>query len=367
MKKQFPLAALILFLAAVLLWWGYPSGDESGGRPGGGEQRARNVNVVAPETVTLNNTLSAVGTTSARDGVDLASEVGGRVRELRFDEGEKVTAGQVLVVLDESQAKADLAVARARLDNARTQFARAERLRPSNNISEAEFDERRSALQLARAEYEASVTRLENRRIKAPFSGTLGLRDVSAGAYINAGERLVTLDTLEVMELNFSVPERFIADVAIGQKIRALSGSFPDRTFTGEVQELGSRIDPLSRTLPVRARLDNSDGQLRPGQFMTVRLTLGQREALMIPEQAVLTQGVEQYAYVAVDGAAERRALTLGQRRPGKVEVLEGIRPGESVIITGQDRLSGGDTVNVLDDPQALMPAGTVSQQDNRP
>ncbi|MDX1588219.1 MAG: efflux RND transporter periplasmic adaptor subunit [Oleiphilaceae bacterium] len=355
MKKQFTLAVLILGMAALLLWWFFPAQEESGGGAGGPQQRARNVNVAAPEILTLSNTLQAVGTTAARDGVDLASEVDGRVAELRFDEGDRVETGQVLVVLDESQARADLAVAEARLEDARTQFARAERLRPSNNISEAEFDERRSALNLARAEYQASLTRLENRRIKAPFSGTLGLREISPGSYINAGQRLTTLDTLSVMDLEFSVPERFIAELAIGQSLSARSGSFPDREFTGEVLELGTRIDPLSRTLRVRARLDNSESLLRPGQFMTVSLTLGQRQALVIPEQAVLTQGVEQYAYVVVDDNAERRTLQLGQRRPGRVEVLEGIGPDDSVVITGQDRLSSGDKVRVLEDPEALM------------
>lgn len=367
MKKQFALAALILLVAALAVWWWYPSdeGSENGDRESRG--RAVNVNIAPPMTATLSNTLRAVGTTAAREGVNIASEVDGRVRELLFTEGQQVEAGQTLVILDERQAKADLEVAEARLEDARNRFSRAERLRPSNNISEAEFDERRAALQVVRAERAASVTRLENRRIQAPFSGTIGLRDISPGAYINAGETITTLDTGGEMELNFAVPERFIAQVERGQSVVARSESFREQPFEGTVSELGSRIDGLSRTLRVKALIDNSEGLLRPGQFMTVTLKLGEREAVMIPEQAVLTQGIEQFAYVVIDNKAERRSLTLGQRRPGQVEVVSGIELHEPVVVTGHTRLSGGDTVKVLDDPDVLLPVSTLQQPVQQP
>jgi len=353
MAKQLTLSGLILVIAGLLVWWWYPSAES--GDSSSREGRAANVNVSTPVTLILQDRIEAVGTMSARNAVDIASEVDGRVVELRFSEGDQVQAGDILVVLDDRQARSDLKVAEARLDDARNNFARAERLRPSNNISEAEYDQRRSALQVAEAEKEAAETRLANRRIEAPFSGHLGLRDISRGAYVRAGDRITTLDTIEEMELNFSVPERFLGQLAVGQTLTARTDAFRDREFTGEVQELGARIDPLSRTLPVRAAVNNEDRLLRPGQFMTVSLKVGERTGLMVPEQAILTQGNEQYAYVVKDDTAERRTLQLGQRLPGQVEVREGLTGDEQVVITGQDRLRDGDQVRILDDPDAIL------------
>ncbi len=355
MLKQILAALVILGLAALGMWWLWPDPDaDNDESQRGGRETA--VNTIAPERQTLAETLEAVGTTAAREAVNITSEVDGRVVELRFAEGDRVEEGDVLLVLDERQARADLDVAEARFEDARDKFARAERLRPTNNISEAEYDERRSQMRVAEAELEASRTRLANRRIEAPFSGTLGLRDISRGAYLRAGDPITTLDTIEQLDLNFSVPERFIARVELGQNVKARTGAFPNRAFEGEVRELDSRIDPRSRSLAVRAHLDNSERLLRPGQFLNVNLRLGEREALMVPEQAVLAQGNEHYLYVVEDEQAKRRNLTLGERRPGTVEIREGLESDDRVIITGLGRIGDGDAVRVLEDPDVLVP-----------
>jgi membrane fusion protein (multidrug efflux system) len=151
------------------------------------------------------------------------------------------------------------------------------------------------------------------------------------------------------MELNFAIPERFLGQVALEQPVSGSSPAYPGQVFTGKLVELGTRINELSRTLPVRALIDNPDGQLRPGQFMSATLTLREREALVIPEQAVMIRGDEKYVFVAEDGIARRMSVTLGSRMPGRVEVVEGLTMDDRVIVTGQDRLSSGDRISVKD------------------
>lgn len=156
------------------------------------------------------------------------------------------------------------------------------------------------------------------------------------------------------MELNFSVPERFLGQVSLGQLVHGSSPAYPDDAFEGELVELGTRVSELNRSLPVRALINNPDGRLRPGQFMSASLTLREREALVIPEQAVLIRGDNKYVFIAEDGIAERVSVTLGSRMPGLVEVVSGIGKSDQVIITGQDRLSSGDRVDVQDGEGAV-------------
>jgi membrane fusion protein (multidrug efflux system) len=149
--------------------------------------------------------------------------------------------------------------------------------------------------------------------------------------------------------LGFAIPERFLGQIHIGQTVRGTSPAYTGETFGGELVELGTRIDELNRTLPVRALIDNPDGKLRPGQFMSATLTLRERESLVIPEQAVMIRGDEKYVFVAEDGIARRVSVTLGSRMPGLVEIVDGLSLDEQVIVTGQDRLSSGDRISVVE------------------
>jgi membrane fusion protein (multidrug efflux system) len=265
-----------------------------------------------------------------------------------------VDKGELLLQLDDRQATADLRVIESQLADARRQLERANRLRSNNSISQSQVDELRTAVDVAIAEREAARVRLENHRIVAPFSGVLGLSDLSVGAYVTPGTAIATLDATDQMELTFSVPERFLGQVSLGQVVRGNSPAWPEEIFHGELVELGTRISELSRSLPVRAVIDNPEGRLRPGQFMSASLTLRERKALVIPEQAVLIRGDDKYVFLAEDGVAQRTRVTLGSRMPGLVEVVSGISDSDRVIITGQDRLSSGDRVEIKDEGNAI-------------
>ncbi|MDO6824859.1 efflux RND transporter periplasmic adaptor subunit [Marinobacter sp. 1_MG-2023] len=318
------------------------------------ERPASVVNTALPVTETVRDQVGAVGSLKAANAVELTTETSGRVVLIELRSGRHVKQGDLLLQLDDRQARADLGVVEAQLADARRKYERARSLRDKNSISQSLVDELRTAVEVSEAQRTAAQVRLENHRIKAPFSGVIGLSDIDIGAYITAGTTVTTLDVVSRMELNFSIPERFLGEISPGQRVQGKSPAYPEEVFGGELVELGSRIDQLSRSLPVRALIDNAEGRLRPGQFMSVSLTLRERQALVIPEQAVMLRGAEQYVFVAEDGVARRVSVTLGTRMPGHVEVTQGLTKDDPVVVTGQDRLSSGDPIRVIDDENAI-------------
>ncbi|HTN34350.1 MAG TPA: efflux RND transporter periplasmic adaptor subunit [Marinobacter sp.] len=353
MWKQWLIAlvfAVVAAGAAVL----YQSSDSGQQAQNNHEQPATVVNTVFPELDTVRDVVKAVGSLRAKHSVEITTEVSGRVVALNLKSGHRVKRGDVLVQLDDRQVRADLQVIEAQLADARRQLERTEQLRLNNSVSQALVDELRTAVDVAKAQRLAVQVRLENHRIEAPFQGVVGLSDVNIGAYVSPGVSLTTLDTTDQMELNFAIPERFIGEVHTGQQVYGLSPAFPDQTFVGKLSELDTRINELSRALPVRALIDNPGGKLRPGQFISVTLTLRERQGLVVPEQAIMIRGSDQYVFVAEDGIARRVLVKLGTRMPGMVEVVEGLTAEDAVIVTGQDRLSSGDHVDVADDKNAI-------------
>lgn len=353
MAKQWMVALGLVFLAVggMLAWHELTPemvAENQRQRPAG------RVNVISPTMDVVTDSVSAVGSLRAQDQISLTTELSGRVVELNLNAGNRVARGELLLRLDDRQARADRQVAEAMLADARRQLERAQRLQFNNSISKSRVDELRTAADVARARLAAAQTRMDNHRIEAPFAGVIGLNDISMGAYLGAGSEVATLDSTRTMELGFAVPEKFLGQIRIGQVVEGHTPAYPGERFAGELVELGTRINELSRTLPVRALVNNPDGKLRPGQFMAARLTLRQREALIIPEQAVMIRGDESYVFVASDGIARRRSVELGSRSPGVVEVASGLVLEDQVIVTGQDRLSSGDRIEVVDDITAI-------------
>lgn len=353
MWKQWLIGLVLLVLAlggAVV----YRSLDDSSEAVNVRERPASVVNTLLPKTDAVRDRVRAVGSLEALSAVELTTEASGRVVKINLKSGRQIEKGDILLRLDDRQAKADLGVIEAQLADAKRQYERARSLRTKNSISQSLVDELRTAVEVSEAQREAAGVRLENHRIEAPFAGVAGLSNISIGAYVSAGTTITTLDSTSQMELNFSIPERFLGQINPGQKVEGGSPAYPDQLFRGELVELGSRVDELSRSLPVRALIDNADGQLRPGQFMSVSLTLRERQALVVPEQAVMVRGNEHYVFVAEDGVARRVSVTLGSRMPGRVEIANGLSAEDAVVITGQDRLSSGDRIRVIEDENAI-------------
>ncbi|MBL7251073.1 efflux RND transporter periplasmic adaptor subunit [Alloalcanivorax sp. C16-2] len=349
------IASLALVAALVLgAWWWRQEGLE----PAAAQRPPTVVNVAPAITRPLANRLDVVGNARASRAVTLLTEVDGRVKDLHFQEGQSVAAGDLLVSLDDRQARADLGRARAEYQRALSDYQRAARLAGSRSISEAEVDTLKTTLEAAKADQAASMAALDDHRIRAPFDGVVGLRQVDPGAYLQVGDPIANLDSILTLDVHFQVPERYLAHLHAGLPVDITSDAYPGKTFHGKVALLDTRVDTASRGLPVKAVLDNSETLLRPGQFLQVSVLLEEHAAVLVPEQAVITQGAQSYVFTVSDTQrAERRAVSLGGRRDGWVEITAGLRDHEPVIVNGHSRLGGGAPVKVVEDQGALLPA----------
>lgn len=286
--------------------------------------------------------IEAVGTALANESVDITATVTRLVEAIRFEEGELVDAGQVLVELDDSELRAELALARANLAESTSQYRRARELFTTRSVSEADLVQLEARMQAEQARVAAAEARLEDTVTRAPFAGRVGLRRVSVGSLVRPGTVITTLDDTDPIKLEFAVPEAALAALRPGLEVTARSIAYPDIEFRGRVANIDSRVDPVSRSVTVRALIDNADGQLKPGMFLTVRLIAKRREALLIPEQALVPEQDTQSVFVFAGGRVHKRRVTSGHRISGAVEIVDGLAAGERVVVEGTQRLRDG-------------------------
>lgn len=320
----------------------------------GGGDRATPVVVSRVVVAPFTDVLQAVGSAAANESVEITANASDRVTEISFEEGELAQAGKVLVQLDTAEEEAELAEAVALLDDQRRQLNRLDALVATNSASRAQRDELRAAVEAAEARVRGVRARISDRTIVAPFTGMIGLREVSKGALVSAGGRITTLDDIEPIRLDFSIPENFLSSLRPGAEVRARTVAYPDRDFRGTVAHISPRVDPLSRSVAVRAELPNSERLLRPGMLLVVDLVREQRESLMVPESALIPQGDRQFLYLVRDGNAERVEVQIGVRRPGVVEILSGLEEGATVVAEGGLKLREGVAVTVQREIDAL-------------
>jgi membrane fusion protein (multidrug efflux system) len=323
-----------------------------GGPPAGGGGRSNAPTAVTTATVRserLSQKLEALGNARANESVDISSKTSNIVTAVRFRDGERVRAGQVLVQLDDATARADVAAALATVTESESQYNRSRELLNTQALSKSQFDQLEATLKSNRARLQAAQARLEDTVIRAPFSGRVGLRRVSVGALISPGDVITTLDDTSVIKLDFSVPETFVATLREGLAVRATAPAFPGRTFTGKVASIDSRVDVNTRSVTVRALLANDDGALRAGMFLNVSLSKDERETLVIPEEALTPEAERQYVFVVADGKAQRREVRIGGRAPGSVEILGGLEAGDRVIVEGTQKVREGAAVTAID------------------
>ena len=312
------------------------------------------VSLAAVRSERISQKLEALGNARANESVDVTSKSSNIVTAVRFRDGEKVNRGQVLVQLDDAQARADVAAADAALTESQAQFNRSRELLNTQALSKSQFDQLEATLKANRARLAAANARLEDTVIRAPFSGHVGLRRVSVGSLINPGTVITTLDDTSVIKLDFAVPENFLASLRRGLAVRATAPAFPGRNFTGTVSSIDSRVDVSTRSVTVRALLSNEDGALKPGMFLNVSLANDDREALVIPEEALTPEAERQYVFVVDGNKAQRREVQIGMRRPGFVEVVSGVNAGEKVVIEGTQKVRDGGAVRVAETLEAV-------------
>lgn len=320
-----------------------------GDQPAGQQQAASHpINVVAAHATRgdIAVTYDAVGTLRANEAITITAKTAGLIKSINFTEGQLVPAGAILIELDDNEARANLGVAEAARRNTAQLLDRARALLQRQNVSQARVDE--LSLQLAgnEASVRAAQARLQDLTIRAPFAGQTGLRQVSPGALVRPADMVTTLDDTRLVKLEFTVPEASLRTLRAGMDIAALTSVYPAQPFIGQVTAIDTRVDPVTRTVAAVARIDNADGRLRPGMFMTVQLTLDNRvNVVLVPEEALVPVGDRQFVFLVVSGKVERRLVTIGARSRGVVEVADGLRGGELVITRGIQKVRDGQPV----------------------
>ena len=307
---------------------------------------AANAPVVVTTTVLapsrFSDSISAIGTARARDSITVTAKVSEIVQAVHFDSGDQVAKGQVLVTLSGQQQQAALAQAEAASNEAQQMYQRQQELARQQLIASSQLDTQRATRDQAMAQVNQVRAQLADRSIRAPFGGTMGIRQISPGTLITPGTAIATLDDLSHMYVDFPVPEGTLAQLATGQQVFGKTAAYPDR-MTGTVTTIDARVDPNTRSVTVRADFPNPDRKLRPGMLVNVALQQTQRTALMLPEIAVVQVGDRTFVYrVKSDGSVEQVDVQIGTRTDGQAEILKGVRAGDRIVVDGTGKLRPG-------------------------
>jgi membrane fusion protein (multidrug efflux system) len=357
--------SLVLIIAALVLLLLYVATGHFGMGPA---QKAKGayqllVTVEPAALQDVHDTVEALGTTAANESVELSATVTATVRAVHFEDGTAVEKGAVLVELDADEASADVEEARVNLAEEERQLRHLTLLIERKAVSQTDVEKQQSVVNAARAQLEANRAKLQDYTIRAPFAGVLGVRRVSVGALVSPGSVIASLDDLSQVKVDFTVPEIHLPLLHPGLAVETRSQAYPDKVFAGTVSFVDSRIDPVTRAVALRAQLDNREQLLRPGMLLQVQIRQPSRQALMVPERSIAPLRGEQFVYV-VDSAvseknpdgkpvAQRRAVQLGQRVAGKVEITAGLSAGESVVVDGSMSVQDGMAVTVKDNAAA--------------
>ncbi|HJW78728.1 MAG TPA: efflux RND transporter periplasmic adaptor subunit, partial [Beijerinckiaceae bacterium] len=335
-------------------------GGQGAGSAAAPQPAATAVDVDTVRTGRIVELRDAVGTVRAYESITVTVKGSGIVEEISFQEGQKVKLGDVLLRLDSDERRADIEQAKAETrratalrDELKVRLDRAMALNRTGAGTVAQVEDLtaqvrtlESAIASAEARRKAAEARLEDLIVRAPFNGRLGTRSVSLGAYVTPGMRITTLDDLSKVRLDFAVPENILAQLDIGQTVRAVSAAFGQRVFEGKVAVIDPRVDPVTRSVRLTAEFPNPDEALKPGMFLSVALEVSvKNDAVIVSEEAIVGEGLRHLIYVVKDNMVERRVVRIGQRQQGRVEVVDGLRPGEIVIVRGVQRVRPGQAV----------------------
>lgn len=360
---RIPRPLLVLGLIAVVALGGWavflrdaPTAGPRGGR--GQFMGPRPVNVVAVTREVFSDRLEALGTVQAQESVNVTAKVQGIIRSIYFDDGETVAKGQEIAAIDAGEQTAQLNVELANLEQQRKDLERMTQLAKESHISQARVDEQTAALKKAEANVAAARVRAGDRLIVAPFPGIVGTRRISVGALVSPGTVVTTLDDISKVKLDFAVPETFLASLKPSLAIEATASAYNGEVFRGAVIAVDSRIDEKTRSINVRAEIDNADLRLRPGMLMVVDLIKDARESLMVPEAALDPANDKQYVVVVTpDNIAHRVEVKIGRRRIGFVEILDGVNEGDLVVREGLQDLQDGAKVQIVNRAELTQPA----------
>lgn len=319
----------------------------------GTQAEATPVVVAQVEEVEFADVITAAGNARAKESVAVTSKVADIVKQVLFESGEYVEAGQVLAELVDTEEAAALNEVRTTLIEAERRHARMAELAESGYVAAQLRDEAESDAKRAQAQLIAVEARMTDRTIRAPFAGEVGLRNVTAGERIDTDTVIATLNDVSVIKVDFAAPERYLSTIETGQRVNASVAAYPDEVFHGQVTSIDNQVDRASRSVTVRAEIPNDDGRLVPGMLLAVQVHRDERRRAAIPESALMRQADQAYVFVVEEGAGEggpvarRRDVEVGLRANGQVEVLAGVRPGDLVVADGTHRTRDGAALKI--------------------
>ena len=304
------------------------------------------------------SSIEALGTARANESLNVSANLTEKIIALDFEDGSQVAAGTLLARLDDTAERAELAAAKARLQERKRMLERSRSLVRQNVMSESEVDLRVAEVETAAAEVAALEAGIADHQIRAPFAGRVGLRMVSVGALIRPGDMITTLHDIDSIKVDFTVPETELARLAPGVPLRARSSAYPERAFEGTVAAVDTQINPRTRAVLARALINNPEHILQPGMLIELQLLAQQRDSLAVAEAALVPRADRQFVFRVVDGKAEQVEVRVGARQPGLVEITDGLSAGDQVVVDGALKLQPGTAVQIISRDSALPSAG---------
>lgn len=314
------------------------------------------ISAVQAQTERWTPAIKAVGSVEAVNGIEIANEVPGVIRSINFESGDTVKEGDVLVRIDSAIDEAALRTRRAEAQLAEQEFKRVSDLLPKRAVSQSQYDEAKANFDAAQARVNEAEAQLSKKIIRAPFDGRLGIRMVDQGEYVATGTPIVEINMLDPIYVDYTLSEKHLPKVATGYPVIATVAAVPDETFPGEVSAINTSVNPETRTVRIRATLNNDDGQLRPGMFATVMTRQPEdNEVVTVPRTAVSYNTYGDFVFVVGDNdegtqVVTRRTVETGETRDQRVAILSGLEAGETIVAKGLLRLRAGQPVQIQDE-----------------
>jgi len=343
-SSRLPLLLLLSILVALIAYLQWPEAEKE-------KSQYKRVVAVKMTSVLLADfveSVEAVGTARANEQVVITSKYSDIVDEIFFDDGQQVKKGAVLVKLNNQQELAKVNELKANLSESKAHLTRLTELLASRATSKSIVEQQEAKTKAIEAQLVSARARLNDLTIRAPFSGVLGFREVSKGAYIDAGDAITSLDDLSVIKVDFHLPERLLTHIHVGQQVSAANTAYKDKEFIGKITAIDSRIDSSTRSIKVRANISNEALNLHPGMLLNISVLLQVEKILQLPESSIIPIENVHYVFVENEGKAVRKAIKIGRRHPGVVEVVSGLVEGQQVVVEGALKLRDGSAVSII-------------------
>lgn len=309
------------------------------------------VKAVVLTTSNYTDSIFALGNGEAKESIELTAATSDYISAIHFDDSNSVKQGDLLLTLEDEEEQAKLKELKATLFEQKRQLTRLLDLAKESATSQSLVDEQRAKVQVSLAQIEVAKTQIKQLSIRAPFAGVLGLRQVSLGSYLTPGTVITTLDDINIIKVAFEIPEKHLPDLKIAQKVSVTTDAYQAQQFVGKLTSIDYRVNPITRSIQLRAEIENTDYKLRPGMLLNIKITKSVSNALLLPESTVIPQQDKQFVFrIKPDNTVEKISVVTGRRQPGIVEIVSGLSEGDRIVTEGTLRLTQGSTVTIQED-----------------